>query len=217
MQRIIPILSFLVFCFVQDISAQCFQVNDGNGVPSTNPYFINCAPGNYTVFIQVDQNIGPYIIDWGDGSPNTTGASLTTTGLEQHTYTATTDTFNITITDQNTSCVVNGVVVMERNPLASIQLPSGDDNFGCTPVQFRFVNSSTQISETTTFTWDFGDGSPIEIYDHTNLGDTILHTYMPGIGVLSCDLEVTLTAANYCGSSTASFFPSKVRGVDEAA
>ncbi|MAC95254.1 MAG: hypothetical protein CMC96_07115 [Flavobacteriales bacterium] len=216
MQKIIPILCFFAFCLVQDVNAQCFQVNDGTGTPSNNPYFIHCSPANYTVFIQVDQNIGPYIIDWGDGSPNTTGASLTTTGLEQHTYTATTDTFNITITDQNTSCVVNGVVVMERNPLASIQLPSGDDNFGCTPVQFRFVNSSTQISETTTFTWDFGDGSPTETYDYTNLGDTVYHTYQPGVGVQSCDLEVTLTATNYCGSSTASFFPLKVWDLDEA-
>lgn len=204
------------FFTINGLNAQCFQVNDGNGVPSNNPYFINCAPGNYTVFIQVNQGIGPYVIDWGDGSPNTTGANLPTTGLEQHTYLATTDTFNITITDQSTSCVVNGVVVLERNPLASIQLPTGDDNFGCTPVLFRFVNSSTQISETTTFTWDFGDGSPTETYDYTNLGDTVTHTYLPGVGVQSCDLEVTLTATNYCGSSTASFFPLKVWDLDEA-
>src|SRR5690554_1169478 len=206
----------VTFCF-QFVSAQCFEVKDGNGVDSKTPYFIACTPGNFTVFIQPNQAIGSYTINWGDGSPNSTGTSLVPAAPEQHTYLSTTDTFNVTITDHSTSCVVNAVVVMERNPLASIQLPSGDDNFGCTPVQFRFINSSTQISQTTTFTWDFGDGSPIEIYDHTNLGDTILHTYMPGIGVLSCDLEVTLTAANYCGSSTASFFPSKVRGVDEAA
>src|SRR5690606_15481286 len=103
-----------------------------------------------------------------------------------------------------------------RNPLASIQLPSGDDNFGCTPVAFRYINSSTQVSQTTDFVWDYGDGSPIENYDHTNLGDTLTHTYMPGIGVQSCDLEVTLTASNYCGTSQASFFPVKVWDLDEA-
>lgn len=197
-------------------TAQCFEVLDGNGTPSTTPYFINCTPGTYTLIVQLNQAIGPYTIDWGDGSPIATGASLVPPAFLSHTYAAVTDTFNVVITETSTSCVVNGVVVLERNPLASIQLPAGDDNFGCTPVQFRFINSSTQISQTTVFTWDFGDGSPIEVYDYTNLGDTILHTYLPGIGVQSCDLEVRLTAENYCGTSTASFFPLKVWDLDEA-
>ncbi len=211
------ILTLLLAVFLSNgIFAQCFQVLDGNGQPSLNPYFINCTPGTYTVIIQVNQAIGPYTIDWGDGSPVGSGASLVPPAFLTHTYAATTDTFNITFDEPGAGCTVNGVVVMERNPLASIQLPSGDDNFGCTPVQFRFINSSTQISQTTVFTWDFGDGSPIEVYDYTNLGDTILHTYLPGIGVQSCDLEVTLTAENYCGTSTASFFPLKVWDLDEA-
>lgn len=198
-------------------AAQCtFRVLDGNGVASDNPLFVSCTPGTYTIFIQTDATIGPYAISWGDGSTDSTGATLTTAGNVAHTYAATTDTFNISITDSSTNCTVDGLVVLERNPLASIQLPTGDDNFGCTPVLFRFINSSTQISETTTFTWDFGDGSPIEIYDYTNLGDTINHTYMPGVGVQSCDLEVTLTAENYCGTSTATFFPLKVWDLDEA-
>jgi len=196
--------------------AQCFEVLDGNGTPSPNPYFISCTPGTYTLILQTNQALGPYTVDWGDGTPIASGASLVPPAFLSHTYAAATDTFNVVITETSTSCVVNGVVVLERNPLASIQLPSGDDNFGCTPVQFRFINSSTQISQTTTFTWDFGDGSPIEVYDFTNLGDTILHTYLPGIGVQSCDLEVRLTAENYCGTSTASFFPLKVWDLDEA-
>ena len=53
-------------------------------------------------------------------------------------------------------------MVLETIPHASIQLPTDDDNFGRAPVQFRFINSSTQISTNTVFTWDFGDGSPIE-------------------------------------------------------
>jgi len=198
------LLLFFTFISYQLTFAQCtFEVLDGNGNASDYPLFISCIPGNFTIFIQTDATIGPYTIEWGDGSADSTGTTLTPAGNVMHTYTSTTDTFNISITDDGTNCTVNGLVVMERNPLASIQLPSGDDNFGCTPVLFRFINSSTQISETTTFTWDFGDGSPIETYDHTNLGDTITHTYLPGIGVQSCDLEVTLTAENYCGTSTA--------------
>lgn len=209
----------IVFTFSIQALAQCFQVNDGNGVPSNNPYFVSCTGNNFTVFIQTDIAIGPFTIDWGDGSAITSGASLTPPNVEQHTYTATTDTFNIVITDNgpNPSCVVNGVVVLERNPLASIQLPAGDDNFGCTPVQFRFVNSSTQISSTTVFEWDFGDGTAVQTFDSTNLGDTITHTYLPGIGTQSCNLDVVLTATNYCGSSNNTFSPLRVWDLDEAA
>ncbi|MBD98885.1 MAG: hypothetical protein CMO34_03500 [Verrucomicrobia bacterium] len=210
---------FFITLFAYQAYSQCFQVNDGNGVASNNPYFISCTGGNFTVFIQTDIAIGPYTIDWGDGSAITSGASLTPPSVVQYTYMATTDTFNIVITDNgpNPSCVVNGVVVIERNPLASIQLPAGDDNFGCTPVQFRFVNSSTQISSTTVFEWDFGDGSPIQRFDSTNLGDTITHTYLPGIGTQSCNLDVVLTATNYCGSSNNTFSPLRVWDVDDAA
>lgn len=196
--------------------SQCFQVTDGMGAFSNTPLFVSCTPGGFTVFIQTDQTIGPYTIDWGDGTANSTGASLIPPALEQHTYAATTDTFNLVITNTGDGCVVNGVVVLERNPLASIQLPAGDDNFGCTPIQFRFINSSTQVSQTTFFTWDFGDGSPTETYNYTNQNTIVTHTYLPGLGVMSCDLEVQLTATNNCGTSTASFFPLKVWDLDEA-
>ena len=136
-------------------NAQCFQILDGNGVLSNNPYFISCAPGNFTIFIQPNQPLGPYTINWGDGSPNSSGASLVPPALVSHTYNAATDTFLITITEPGAGCTLTGVVVLKRNPLASIQLPTGDDNFGCTPVQFRFVNSTTQVSQTTVFYMGF--------------------------------------------------------------
>jgi PKD repeat protein len=205
-----------IFVLVSSAFSQCLQIADGNGVMTDNPVFVNCAPGTFTIFIQPDRNMGAYTISWGDGSPNSTGASLVPPAFVSHAYAATTDTFTLTVTDNSTACTITGLVVMERNPLASIQLPAGDDNFGCTPIQFRFINSSTQISQTTVFEWDFGDGTPIETYDYTNLGDTVYHTYQPGIGALSCDIEVRLTATNYCGSSTASFFPLKVWDLDEA-
>lgn len=204
----------LLFLASNPLFSQCFRVLDGNGVfNNSNPYWINCTPGSYNLILQTDIALGAYTVNWGDGNTSS-GTSLTPPAFLQHTYASTTDTFNVTIV--SAGCTINGVVVLERNPLASIQLPAGDDNFGCTPVLFRFINSSTQISETTVFRWDFGDGSPTETYDYTNLGDTINHVYMPGIGVLSCDLEVTLVATNYCGSSTASFFPLKVWDLDEA-
>lgn len=210
---ILPIFTIIL---AHSSVAQCLQVQDGFGVFSSIPQFTSCTPGTYTIFIQPDRNVGNYTIDWGDATPNSTGASLLVNTTVSHTYAPTTANYTITITDNSTSCTITGLVVLERNPLASIQLPTGDDNFGCTPVQFRFINSSTQVSSNTVFTWDFGDGSPIETYNSTNLGDTVLHTYLPGIGVLSCELNVTLTATNFCGASTASFFPLRVWDLDEA-
>lgn len=215
MVRILSAIILFLF-MMSGASAQCFQVLDGNGVLSNAPYFINCGPGTYSIFVQTNIALGPYTIDWGDGTAVSSGPSLVPPAFVTHNYAATTDTFNIVITEPGTGCVINGVVVMERNPLASIQLPAGDDNFGCTPILFRFINSATQVSQTTRFTWTWGDGSPVETYDYTNLGDTVLHTYLPGLGTASCDLEVRLAAANYCGTSTASFFPLKVWDLDEA-
>jgi PKD repeat protein len=195
---------------------QCFRVLDGNGnFNNVNPQWISCTPGNYNLILQTDIAVGPYTVNWGDGN-SSSGANITPPAFIQHTYAASTSNYTITITETSTGCTITGLVVLERNPLASIQLPAGDDNFGCTPVLFRFINSSTQISGNTTFTWDFGDGSPVEVYNSTNLGDTIPHVYLPGIGVQSCDLEVTLEATNFCGTSTASFFPLKVWDLDEA-
>ena len=96
--------------------------------------------------------MGNYTIVWGDGSPDAIGASLLVGTNVSHTYASTTGNYTVTITDNTAGCTITGLVVLERNPLASIQLPTGDDNFGCTPIQFRFINSSTQISPNTTFT-----------------------------------------------------------------
>ena len=210
------ITTLLLFLITYLSYGQCFRVLDGNGnFNNVNPEWVSCTPGAYTLILQTDIAIGPYTVNWGDGNTSS-GAGITPPAFIQHIYAAATNTYTITITETSTGCTISGLVVLERNPLASIQLPAGDDNFGCTPVLFRFINSSTQISGNTTFTWDFGDGSPVEVYNSTNLGDTIPHVYLPGIGVLSCDLEVTLEATNFCGTSTASFFPLKVWDLDEA-
>ena len=150
-------LLLLIFSIALGYSsyAQCLEVLDGTGVFDDNPEFVSCTPGTYTVFIQPDRNMGNYTIVWGDGSPDAIGASLLVGTNVSHTYASTTRNYTVTITDNTAGCTITGLVVLERNPLASIQLPTGDDNFGCTPIQFRFINSSTQISPNTTFTWDF--------------------------------------------------------------
>lgn len=202
---------------LKPIKAQCPLLLDGNGVFSNNPYWVSCGGGDFTLFLQTDVNVGNYTVDWGDGSPNSTGTSIIPPTFLSHLYTSTTDTFVVTLTDNSSGCVVTGVVVMEKTPTASIVIPMGDPTFGCAPSTFNFVNNTQNVSLTTDFTWDFGDGSPILTFDETNVGQIISHTYLPG--TVNCEVAVTLTAENYCNQGNPSvntFFPIQVWDIDDA-
>ncbi len=217
MKRIATWILFANFLFASNALAQCPQINDGFGVPQDNPYFISCTGGDFTIFIQSNDTLGNYSIDWGDGSPLTTGPGLVPPNFITHLYSATIDTFNISITDLSTGCVINGVVVLEEPVNASIQIPLGGVTQVCAPGDIDFVNSSTDVSPTTVFQWDFGDGSPIQTFDYTNEGDTMTHTYPRD--QVDCETMVTLTAENYCSfgnPTSAQFFPIQIWDIDDA-
>ncbi len=209
---------FLVLLFFGSRTfSQCPQLLDGTGAYSNTPYWIGCTGGNFSIFIQPDLIVGNYTIVWGDGSPNSNGVSIIPPAFVSHLYTATTDTFLVTLTDNSNGCVISGVVVMEQVPTASIVIPIGDPVNGCAPASFNFNNNTQNVSQTTNFTWDFGDGSPILVYDETNAGQTISHTYLPG--TVNCEVAVTLTAENYCNQGNPSvntFSPIQVWDIDDA-
>lgn len=214
--------ALLGFCLllINFVKAQCPELYDGLGNPSPNPYWTHCFGTDYTFNIQSPNNIGTWTIDWGDGSPIENGASLIPPAFISHTYTSTIDTFNVVFTETSSGCVINGVVVMEEPTNASIQIPFGGVTQACAPAILEFTNSSTDVSETTVFTWDFGDGSPLEVYDYTNAGQTIQHQYLPN--TVNCNTTVTLTAENYCntlqgGPSVATFNPIQIWDFDDAA
>lgn len=201
-------------------SAQCPEVFDFYGLATDNPYWYSCSGGNFTLNLQSPDNWDAYEINWGDGSALESGGSWTSPSIISHLYPAAVDTFIVSITETTTSCVVQGVVVMEEATSASIQIPVGGLTQACAPQELEFINSSTNVSETTTFIWDFGDGSPPETYDYTNLGQTVSHVYQPN--TVDCETEVSLTAENYCnaiqgGASEATFNPIRIWDVDEAA
>lgn len=203
--------------WTQLLSAQCPQLFDGSGNPSSTPVYLNCSGGPYTVFIQSPNNIGTYTIDWGDGSPADNGVSLIPPAFVSHNYPAGFNVYNIVFTETSSGCVINGQVIIETTVSASIQIPAGSPVYGCAPASFDFLNSSTNVSSTTTFTWDFGDGSPQQIFNSTNAGQVISHTYLPG--TVNCDVAVTLTAQNYCNASNPSvavYQPIQVWDKDDA-
>ncbi|MBN4062408.1 PKD domain-containing protein, partial [Bacteroidales bacterium AH-315-I05] len=220
MQSVIYVFLFVSVIFMPvSHYAQCPQLNDGNGNPSNNPYWVHCINSNYTLNISSPDNIGAWSIDWGDSSPVDTGSSLISPATISHIYIATVDTFVVTFTETSTGCIITGVVVMEEYVNSSIQIPVGGVTQICAPDSMAFINSSTNVSSTTTFTWDFGDGSPVEIYDYTNVGQTISHAYQKY--TVNCQTQVTLTADNYCtqqaGAPTiATFNPIMVWDTDDA-
>jgi gliding motility-associated-like protein len=196
--------------------AQC-TAYDGQGNAVNNPQWVSCSGGNFTLFLQSPNNLGYLIIDWGDGSPNTVVNGLVPPNFISHTYTAAIANYNVTIQDTTNNCTINGLVVMEEPVNASIQIPIGGVTQTCAPADLIFTNSSTDVSQNTTFTWDFGDGSPIQTFGPGNAGQTITHNYAQN--TVDCVTEVTLTAENFCsfGNPTeASFNPIQIYDIDDA-
>ncbi len=200
------------------LRAQCPHVFDFYGQVVDNPYWYSCSGSDYSFSLSSPNTWGDYTIDWGDGTPITSGASWSPPTFINHVYASAIDTFIVVITEVNTGCVTNGVIVMEEATSASIQIPVGGLTQACAPQMMEFINSSTNVSETSVFTWDFGDGSPILTFDYTNWNQVIQHTYE--VGTVTCETEVTLTAENYCntvqgGNSTATFNPIRIWDLDD--
>lgn len=214
-------LLYILFLFLssKQFFAQCPQFYDYLGNLSNQPYFVNCTgSASYNMNLISNTSWGAYTIDWGDGTANTVGGSYTANALINHIYnSASPDTFAITVIIPSASCTLTGVAVMEKPVNASIQIPIGGVTTACAPKALQFTNSSTDVSETTWFTWNFGDGSPVQTFSYTNAGQTISHTY--NAGTVNCQTMVTLTAKNYCTAvpTIANFNPIQIYDKDDAA
>jgi PKD repeat protein len=210
--------------------SQC-ELLDGNGVPSTNPIWVGCSKvtsANDTDFIiNVFPNgaFGPYTIDWGDGVVEV-GTSLAPPFSLSHTYISVTggtnfaDTFFLTFTSG--PCTIDGVVVSGYPVTANIGVPGGLTQLTCAPGELVFINNSNGSSNlpvmpSTVFTWDFGDGSPLLVFDGSNQFDTVRHTYQRN--TVDCITQVDLTADNECNLSPSvnSQSPVLIYDLDDAA
>jgi gliding motility-associated-like protein len=217
LKRTIYILLLLISSKL--VNAQCPQIYDYLGNLVNSPYFIDCqGTGTYNMNVSSNASWGAYTINWGDGTANTVSGSYTANSLINHVYTsASPDTFVVTITIPSLSCTITGLSVMEKPVNASIQIPIGGITTACAPKALLFTNSSTDVSETTMFTWNFGDGTPPVTFNYTNAGQTVSHTYNPG--TVNCQTAVTLTADNYCTNipTIANFNPIQIYDKDDAA
>lgn len=206
-------------CAAIGAAAQCPQLYDYYGTPNSAPQWYSCSGTAFTLVLATPQTVGAYSIDWGDGSPVQNGAALMPPMTVPHLYPPAVATYTITFTEIATGCVVTGTLTMEQSTSASIQIPVGGLTQVCAPHPVDFINSSTNVSPNTVFTWDFGDGSPILTFDHTNWGQTITHVYQQG--TVDCETTVRLTAENSCntlqgGPSFATFNPIRIWDIDDA-
>lgn len=199
--------------------AQCPQVYNYLGNLSSNPRFVDCTgSGTYNMNFSSNTSWGAYTIVWGDSSPNTTGSSYTANSILTHTYTSGgPTTYTLSLIIPSLSCTLTGLVVMEKPVNASIQIPVGGVTTACAPKALQFINSSTDVSATTTFTWNFGDGTAPVAFNASNAGQTVTHTYNPG--TVNCQTAVTLSATNYCTNipTIANFNPIQIYDIDNAA
>ncbi|MDP1800251.1 MAG: PKD domain-containing protein [Bacteroidota bacterium] len=212
------LLFFLSIIISFTAKGQCPQVYDYLGNLSPHPYFISCTGSSYNLNFQSNSSWGAYSINYGDGSPTVNGASYTANTILTHNYATVVDTFVVTLIIPALNCTLTGIVVMEKPVNASIQIPIGGVTQACAPKTLSFTNSSTDVSPTTNFIWNFGDGSPTVAFTYTNGGQTITHTYLKN--TVNCQTQITLQAMNYCsfGNPTiANFNPIQIYDVDQAA
>ena len=212
------ILYLLLFLFLgSQVQAQCPQIIGGDGLPSNNPRWVSCSGGAFNLFIQGNQAIGSYIISWGDGTANNTGASIGAAGFVSHNYAAAQANYTVTITETSTGCVISGTVIMEEAVNSAIQIPLGGVTAVCAPGTMSFTNASTNVSSNTNFIWTFGDGSAPVPFNSTNAGAIVSHTFQRN--TVNCVTTVTLSAENFCSFGTptvASFNPIQVYDIDDA-
>ena len=201
-----------------EVSAQCPTVLGPSGAVSSSPTWAECTGNGGLLYVYAGSPWSNMTVDWGDGTaPESIASWSPATGPLTHTYPAGNAVY--TVRFMQGACTVEGTHIVEQPTNASIQIPFGGVTQACAPATLEFFNSSTQVSATTQFTWNFGDGSPEVTYNHTNGGTTVSHTFQSGS--VDCATAVTLRAENYCntlqgGPSEAEFNPIMIWDRDEA-
>ena len=180
--------------------------------------FQNCisssaSPDSFRIYTTNLDSVKDLHILWGDGSSDVFSGWHSPNTSYSHNY-LTTGEFQIKFAFENVNGCIDttyGRMDNERIPSAGIIGPGSGTNIGCKPVTVAFRNSSTNISVSTVFKWDFGDSSTAETPSNTANTD-----YVKIYENTVCDGVVTLEASNVCGSSSTSWTPIQVSGKDKA-
>lgn len=136
-----------------------------------------------------------YTWDFGDGTPNATQTYVTAPDALTHSFNSY-GTFNVICSaiDTNGCTYVDTIIVVfEKYIAASFTIPTIQTS-GCTPHSVTPLNTSASA---TTYTWGFGDGSPLVITSSAAAPSHIYDT--------TGFYTVTLIASNSCNASNSSF------------
>jgi len=210
---------FFVILFSFTGKAQCPQLYDYLGNLTTTPQFISCTGTSYALNVISNSGWGTYTVNWGDGSPVSSGSSYAANSATlSHTYAAATSTYPLVLMIPALNCTLTSPVIMELQTNAVISIPNGFPTYGCAPKTLTFQNTSTDVSSTTSFTFMFGDGSAPIIFNSSNSGQLVSHTYPKG-SVPTCATTASLFAKNFCNvtPSLSQYGPIQIYDIDAAA
>ncbi len=213
---VILFLGFSLRLVAQCPSPVLYDVTLAN--TDTDQTWVNCidSPLNldeYDFNLVSPNDIVDYTIDFGDGSPIVSRALLSANTPLVHKYTRL-GTFTVTLTSTENGCTttIGGTVINDRKPGAAA-LPPTLGSSGCVPHSLTFSNQTTNVSEFTTFIWDWGNGE-YDTLNHTTAGQNISHTYLKGMA--GCDMTVKITAQSECATSFSEYGPYNFWDIDTA-
>ncbi len=179
------------------------SANNCEGIPISVIIFVDPTPAGT---ISVDQPVvcsggfallsfamtvgtAPFEIVYDDGSGPITVSNIANSHfISLINLTATTTYTFVSITDVY-GCVLNPVgdqvTITVEDPIAAFTMVNSDD---CTPLEVIFSNNNIQAG--TVYSWNFGDGSPIE----TTNAASVSHTYINNSTVSDISFVPILTA-----------------------
>ncbi|WP_207433512.1 PKD domain-containing protein [Sabulibacter ruber] len=172
--------------------------------------FTNCSPvaSNYLLKVRNTSSTKStnraYTIDWGDGKVENFPASFEEA---EHTYTGQ-GAFNLKfiIAGPNGCTTTRNILVFNgSNPSLSVGSPG--NTVGCAPVTYTFpITGVANNSPSTTYTFQFDDGTPAYTFTQDNVPSSLSHTFRKS----SCNnnnrdsFTLTAIASNPCGITNVS-------------
>ncbi|MEL6104936.1 MAG: PKD domain-containing protein, partial [Planctomycetota bacterium] len=152
---------------------------------------------------QADRFLFDAVIDWGDGTTESIGESITYTDgtvsrdgviVVDHEF-ETEGTFTVTFTqvddDGNSTFATTSIPVGNDLPVIFVNLPTDSGADALEDTLLEFTATATDVDGTESPRWDFGDGTPIVV------GDSVQHAYsLPGT------YSVTVEVRDGQGAST---------------
>jgi len=189
-----------------DDTVQTITVNPAPQVAFTVSAGSYCEPAEI-VFTNTSTGNPQFSWDFGDGSP------LSTVTNPSHTYTDT-GTYPVTLIATTGSCSDTFTLVP---PLLIYPVPAADFTFQppCVNDQVQF-NDQTQGAAISTYTWDFGDGSPVSglaspVHSYSGSGNYTVQLIVISANNCRDTIEKTVTVED---KPQVSFIPDQTLGCD---